>query len=151
MGGYGAMRYSLAHPDLFGAAIVLSPAVYCPDAAERLQHTRVRGLRPGQEAVRRLDLQEAELSGPLRRRFEATGLSLPMFIAVGDDEFKNPTPKDYVHDLDFESHVLFNQAARVENLTTELRVVNGGHDWDVWGPEFAEGAKFIFKYLNQRR
>src|SRR5882757_8986599 len=28
MGGYGAIRYSLAHPDLFGAAIVLSPAVY---------------------------------------------------------------------------------------------------------------------------
>ena len=33
MGGYGAIRYSLAHPDLFGAAIVLSPAVYFPDAA----------------------------------------------------------------------------------------------------------------------
>ena len=30
MGGYGALRYSLAHPDLFGAAIVLSPAVYVP-------------------------------------------------------------------------------------------------------------------------
>jgi enterochelin esterase-like enzyme len=30
MGGYGALRYSLAHPELFGAAIVLSPAVYFP-------------------------------------------------------------------------------------------------------------------------
>ena len=30
MGGYGAMRYALAHPELFGAAIVLSPAVYFP-------------------------------------------------------------------------------------------------------------------------
>ena len=30
-------------------------------------------------------------------------------------------------------------------------MVDGGHDWDVWGPEFAEGAKFIFKFLNQRR
>ena len=30
MGGYGAIRYSLAHPDLFVASIVLSPAVYIP-------------------------------------------------------------------------------------------------------------------------
>jgi enterochelin esterase-like enzyme len=30
MGGAGALRYSLAHPDLFGAAIALSPAVYFP-------------------------------------------------------------------------------------------------------------------------
>ena len=36
-----------------------------------------------------------------------------MFIAVGDDEFKNPDPKDAIHDLDFEAHVLFNQAVRV--------------------------------------
>ena len=33
-----------------------------------------------------------------------------MYIAVGDDEFKNPEPKDWKHDLDFEAHVLFNQA-----------------------------------------
>ena len=30
MGGYGAIRYSLAHPDLFVSSIVLSPAVYIP-------------------------------------------------------------------------------------------------------------------------
>jgi len=30
MGGYGAIRYSIAHPDLFAASIVLSPAVYFP-------------------------------------------------------------------------------------------------------------------------
>ena len=120
-----------------------------PDPTERLQHARVRRLRPGQEPVRRLDLQEAELSGPASARSRRQGLSLPMFIAVGDDEFKNPLPKDYVHDLDFEAHVLFNQAARVENLTAELRVVDGGHDWDVWGPQFVEGAKYIFQFLNQ--
>jgi hypothetical protein len=72
-----------------------------------------------------------------------------MFIAVGDDEFKNPDPKDASHDLDFEAHVLFNQAVRVPNLTTELRVVDGGHDWDVWGPTFAEGATYVLQYLNQ--
>ena len=65
MGGYGALRYSLAHPDLFGASIVLSPAVYVPKPAERLQHARVRRVRAGQEPLRRLDLQEAQLPGPV--------------------------------------------------------------------------------------
>jgi enterochelin esterase-like enzyme len=148
MGGYGALRYSLAHPDLFGAAIVLSPAVYVPIPPSDSSTREFGAFGLGKSLF--VDSIYKKLNYPaLFPSFEATGLSLPMFIAVGDDEFKNPEPKDYVHDLDFESHVLFNQAARVENLTTELRVVNGGHDWDVWGPEFAEGAKFIFKYLNQ--
>ena len=66
MGGYGAIRYSLAHPDLFGAAIVLSPAVYIPQWAARLQHARVRRVRQGQAPVRRAHLQAAQLSGDLR-------------------------------------------------------------------------------------
>ena len=119
-----------------------------PDPAERLEHARVRRVRARQEPLRRLGLQEAQLPG-LFTSFAATGLPLPMFIAVGDDEFKNPDPKDAIHDLDFEAHVLFNQAVRVPNLTAELRVVDGGHDWDVWGPTFVEGAKYIFQFLNQ--
>ena len=140
MGGYGALRYSIAHPDLFGAAIVLSPAVYVP-------------IPPGDSSTREfgafglgkslfVDSVYKKLNYPaVFPSFEATGLPLPMFIAVGDDEFKNTEPKDYIHDLDFEAHVLFNQAARVDNLTSELRVVDGGHDWDVWGPHLRRGRE----------
>ena len=148
MGGYGAMRWSTAHPDLFGAAIVLSPAVYYPlppaDSSTREFGAFGRGKNLfGQAIYRNLNY---ETTFPA---FEATGLELPMYIAVGDDEYKNPEPKDWVHDLDFEAHVLYNQASRVENLTAELRVVDGGHDWDVWGPQFAEGAKYVFRFLAQ--
>jgi enterochelin esterase-like enzyme len=148
MGGYGALRYSLAHPDLFGAAIVLSPAVYYP-TSPRDSSTREFGAF-GQGKNLFVDSVYRKLNYPaVFESFEATGLPLPMFIAVGDDEFKNPDPKDFQHDLDFEAHVLFNQAVRVENLTAELRVVDGGHDWDVWGPTFVEGAKYVFQFLNQ--
>jgi enterochelin esterase-like enzyme len=148
MGGYGALRYSLAHPDLFGAAIVLSPAVYVPippsDSSTREFGAFGLGKSLFVDSIyRKLNYPETFQS------FAATGLSLPMFIAVGDDEFKNPDPKDALHDLDFEAHVLFNQAVRVPNLTAELRVVDGGHDWDVWGPTFVEGAKYVFQFLNQ--
>jgi len=148
MGGYGAIRYSLAHPDLFGAAIVLSPAVYFP-TSPRDSSTREFGAF-GLGKTLFVDSVYKKLNYPaVFPSFAATGLTLPMFIAVGDDEFKNPDPKDASHDLDFEAHVLFNQAVRVPNVTTELRVVDGGHDWDVWGPEFVEGAKYIFRFLDK--
>ena len=148
MGGYGALRYSLAHPDLFGAAIVLSPAVYYPLPPSDSSTREFGAFGLGKSLF--VDSVYRKLNYPAAfPTFEATGLSLPMFIAVGDDEFKNPDPKDYQHDLDFEAHVLFNQAARVENLTTQLRVLDGGHDWDVWAPAFVEGAKYVFQFLNQ--
>ena len=139
MGGYGALRYSLAHPDLFGAAIVLSPAVYVPSPPSDSSTREFGAFGLGKSLF--VDSIYKKLNYPaLFPSFSATGLPLPMFIAVGDDEFKNPDPKDASHDLDFEAHVLFNQAVRVPNLTAELRVVDGGHDWDVWGPTFVEGA-----------
>ena len=148
MGGYGALRYSLAHPDLFGASIVLSPAVYVPIPPSDSSTREFGAFGLGKSLF--VDSVYKKLNYPaLFPSFSATGLPLPMFIAVGDDEFKNPDPKDASHDLDFEAHVLFNQAVRVPNLTAELRVVDGGHDWDVWGPTFVEGAKYIFQFLNQ--
>lgn len=131
MGGYGAMRYSLAHPDLFVASIVLSPAVYYPlppkDSSAREFGAFGRGRDSFVDSIYRKQNYPATF-GP----FAAAGLPVHMFIAVGDDEWKNPRPQDAQHDLDFEAHVLFNQAARVGNLRTELRVLDGGHDWDVW-------------------
>ena len=148
MGGAGALRYSLAHPDLFGAAIVLSPAVYVPYPPSDSSTREFGAYGLGKSLF--VDSIYRKLNYPAAfETFKASGEELPMFIAVGDDEFKNPDPKDATHDLDFEAHVLFNQAVRVPKLTAELRVVDGGHDWDVWGPTFVEGAKFIFQFLNK--
>src|SRR5690606_8041575 len=90
MGGAGAVRYSLAHPDVFGAAIVLSPAVYVPlppvDSSTRL----FGAFGVGETLFD--DAQYTQLNYPaLFESFVAAALRLPMFIAVGDDEWKNPT------------------------------------------------------------
>jgi enterochelin esterase-like enzyme len=148
MGGAGALRYSLAHPDVFGAAIALSPAVYFPlppaDSSTRDFGAFGKGKDPFVEAT------YLKLNWPAAlKSFSATGLKSHLYIAVGDDEYKNPKAIDATHDLDFEAHIVFNQATRVPNLTSEFRVVNGGHDWDVWGPTFAEGAKYIFRYIGK--
>jgi len=81
--------------------------------------------------------------------FEATGLTSHLFIAVGDDEWPNPEPENYQHDLDFEAHVLYNRSRRVRNLFSELRVVDGGHSWLVWRPTFFEGIKYAFNFLEK--
>ncbi|TCO34377.1 putative esterase [Kribbella steppae] len=147
MGGAGALRYAMAHPEVFGASIALSPAVYFPlppaDSSAREFGAFGKGKDPFSEAAYlRLNYPSAFKS------FAAKGLLSHLFIAVGDDEW-NPKPVDYTHDLDSEAHVVFNQAVRVPNLTSELRVVDGGHDWDVWGSTFAGGAKYIFQYIGK--
>jgi enterochelin esterase-like enzyme len=146
MGGYGAIRYSIAHPDLFVASIVLSPAVYNPlppaDSSTRTFGAFGQGGALFVDSIYRKLNYPAELS-----RFSAKNLPAHMFIAVGDDEYQNPSFADYVHDLDFESHVLYKWAEHTQNLSAELRVLNGGHDWNVWGPAFEEGAKYAFQYV----
>jgi enterochelin esterase-like enzyme len=146
MGGYGAIRYSLAHPDLFAASIVLSPAVYNPvppaDSSARTFGAFGNGGALFVDSIYRKLNYTTELA-----RFSAKNLPSHMFIAVGDDEYQNPGFADYIHDLDFESHVLYKWAEHTTNLSAELRVLNGGHDWNVWGPAFEEGAKYAFQYV----
>ncbi|MGZ4388947.1 MAG: alpha/beta hydrolase, partial [Gaiellaceae bacterium] len=144
MGGYGALRYAIAHPDLFAASIVLSPAVYFPMPPAD-SSTREFGAF-GNGGALFVDSIYRKLNYPDEfTRFAAKNLPSHMFIAVGDDEYQNPG--DYTHDLDFEAHVLYKQALRVPNMSAELRVLNGGHDWDVWGPAFEEGAKYAFQFV----
>ena len=147
MGGYGALRYALAHPNLFMGALVLSPAVYTP-------------LPPSDSSVREfgafgleneLFVEEIYRQKNYPALFETLAQQeqrLTLFIAVGDDEWKHPRAEDREHDLDLEAHLLFNRAARVPNVTAELRVLDGGHDWDVWLPAFEEGAPYLLRRMD---
>jgi len=144
MGGYGALRYSIAHPDLFAASIVLSPAVYVPTSPKDSSTREFGAFGKGKDLF--VDSIYKKLNYPEAfKSFAATGLTSHMFIAVGDDEYQNPD--SYEHDLDFEAMKLYKQAERVPNLSAELRVLNGGHDWNVWSPAFAEGAKYAFQFV----
>jgi enterochelin esterase-like enzyme len=147
MGGAGAVRYVLAHPDQFAGGIILSPAVYVPqppvDSSTRLFGAFGVGETLFDEA------QYTRLNYPaLFEPFTATELSVSLFIAVGDDEWKNPTEEDRLHDLDMEAHLLYNLARRVPRLLAEFRVYDGGHDWDVWRPGFEEGLRYLNRFLS---
>ncbi len=146
MGGYGALRYALAHPDLFGAAIVLSPAVYFPlpppDSSTREFGAFGKGSKIFDDATYTALNYPATIPA-----FVATGLPLVMFIAVGDDEHALADPTQAGHDLDYEAHTLYNKIRRVPGITSQLRVVDGPHAWATWRPTFTEGAEYVFAQL----
>ncbi len=146
MGGYGALRYSLAHPELFGAAIVLSPAVYFPLPPPD-SSTREFGAFGNGTLVFDPEIYTAKNYPALIPAFVASGLPLVMFIAVGDDERPIADPALAAHDLDYEAHTLYNKIRRVPKITSQLRVIDGPHDWATWRPTFAEGAEYVFRQL----
>lgn len=145
MGGAGALQMSLGHQELFSAGLLLSTAAYNPqpplDSSARDYGAYGVGDALYDEA------RYLELSYPTGLKQFDPALPLHLFIAVGDDEWANPDPANAVHDLDFASAQLYNQARRVPGITAELRVLNGGHDWDVWEPAFVEGIIDLNGYL----
>lgn len=141
MGGAGALRHLLAHPDLFSGGLVLSPAVYdpLPPADSSTREFGAFGIGPDRfvdDVYRRLGYQS------LLASFDPA-LPVRLFLAVGDDEWPNPLPEDRRHDLDLETALVHNAAKRVEGVASQLRVLDGGHDWDVWVPAFVEGLPYV--------
>ncbi|GAA2726730.1 alpha/beta hydrolase [Cellulomonas aerilata] len=146
MGGAGALRFALAHQDRFSAALVLSAAVYVPQPPSD-SSTRDHGAY-GDGPRRFVPQRFTELSHPAAMAAFDPALPVHLFIAVGDDEDADRDPRDAEHALDRESARLHDAARRVEGITAELRVLPGGHDWDVWQPAFREGVVDIAAHLH---
>ena len=136
MGGAGALRLALAHQEDFSAGIVLSPAAYVPQPPADSSVRDYGGYGVGDSLF---DAERyTELSYPTALEALDPALPVHLFIAVGDDEWPNPDPAEAQHDIDFESAQLYNTARRVPGVSAELRILDGGHDWDVWQPAFRE-------------
>ncbi len=138
MGGYGALRLALAYPGLFGAAIVLSPAVYVP-LPPRHSSAREFGAFGNGPALFDDAVYRERNYPALLPPFATRILALSIFIAVGDDEYVHPEPGEHLHDLDYEAHTLYNRLRREPLINAQLRVLNGGHGWGVWRPGFVAG------------
>jgi len=148
MGGYGALRFALAHPEIFGAAIVLSPAVYVPLPPPDSSAREFGAFGRGRE--RFLDETYVAKNYPaILPHFAVKALPLDIFIGVGDDEYANADPLLARHDLDYEAHSLYNRLRRVPGIRAELRVIDGGHDWRAWRPLFVEGLVLVLNRLTR--
>ncbi|MDO5737013.1 MAG: alpha/beta hydrolase-fold protein [Propionibacteriaceae bacterium] len=143
MGGYGALRYALAHQDTYAAGIILSPAVYIPTPPEDSSAREFGAFGTGTDLFDEA-IYEAK-NYPALLPLLDQGTPTHLFIAVGDDEWMNPDPADADHDLDFEAARLYNTVRRSPAITAELRVMDGGHDWDVWSAGFREGVVDVMR------
>lgn len=145
MGGAGALRYVLAHQDLFAAALVLSPAVYTPTPPADSSVREFGAFGRGEERF----AEDVYLARNYPALLSTVDVASPVhvYVAVGDDEWPNPNPEDFHHDLDFEAGVVHNHLKRTAGVSTEFRVLGGGHDWDVWGPAFEAGLPHLLEAL----
>lgn len=131
MGGGAALRWLVVRPDLFGAAVLLSPGVFAD-------------LPVAGSAYRRRDVVDVEASIFDTDRYEQL-LHYPTLLAtvedgrppsrvvvlVGDDEPVREGPAGR-NDLDLEAARLHATLKTHPAYEPSLRVVDGGHDWPVW-------------------
>jgi len=146
MGGYGALRFALARPQAFGAALVLSPAVYTPLPPAGSSAREFGAFGRGQSLF--VDaLYEASNYPALLPALREARTPLRVFIAAGDREYKHPDPAEARHDIDVEAHQLFSRLSREPQARAALRILDGGHDWSVWQPACREGLRWCAREL----
>jgi len=133
MGGYGALRFALKYPEMFAAAALLSPAIYDPEPPQD-SGARKAGVFGSPD----FDPQVwKSLNYPgLWDAFLAKKVAVPMYIDSGDDD----------------SFFIEAEATRLYSLLrkngqpAELRIVDGGHDWQVWESTIGDALRYIFRF-----
>jgi enterochelin esterase-like enzyme len=160
MGGYGALRYSLAYPQLFGGSTLLSPAIQ-HDEAPATSGAVDRGSfgDPFDPTIWDKLNYPATLKTYGNQSYE-----VPTFIITGDDDWNHISEKEdlptdaYKYNMEVQAVKLYQHLHRsnvfnrsfdkwedVPGSPAELRILNGGHDMSVWATGFEQGLTYMFE------
>jgi len=119
MGGFGAVKLALSHPDLFAFAGGISPAIDVPSrpfSIKRIQQWRHhRSIFGSWGTVTRRNGDPFVLA-----RFADPARTPYMFLTCGDQEGLLPANRNFAELLD-QRHFRY-----------EFHVVSGGHNWNQW-------------------
>jgi S-formylglutathione hydrolase FrmB len=128
MGGYGALRYTFEHPELFCGALLLSPAIYSnePPLASAARRVGVFGEHRFDPRIWRALNYPALWNGYFSRPTR-----VPFFIASGDDDLV----------IEAESSLLYIRLREAGNAAA-LRVIGGAHVWPVWRALLPEALRY---------
>lgn len=128
MGGFGALRYAMTQPELFCGALLLSPAIYAtePPRASAARRVGVFGERQFDPNVWHALNYPAQWEHYMSRPYR-----LPMFIAAGDDDLS----------IQAEASSLYTHL-RLAGNPAALRIIDGGHTWDVWSALLPAALKY---------
>lgn len=141
MGGYGALRLAVHHPDRFRAAAALSPAIF----------------EDVESAAAFPDFQIAFFAGAFGEpldpaAFNARNVYAPLTVVppLAPSAFYLMTGDDDGFGL-WRGTLRFFRAARAAGHAAELRVRDGGHDWRLWRDELAPVLRWIGAVLRADR
>ena len=135
MGGFGALRYAMTQPELFCGALLLSPAIYPnePPLASAARRVGVFGDRQFDPHVWHA------LNYPAQwERYMSQPYRLPMFIAAGDDDLA----------IQADAASLYTHL-RLAGNPAALRIIDGGHTWDVWSALLPAALKYTLGCVKQ--
>ena len=129
MGGYGSLRFALIYPELFCAAGLLSPAIYVPEPPKTSSATKVGVFGDPYDSEVWKSLNYPEYIEEFLRK----NINLPIYIVSGDDDYFN---------IELAS-VLIYEELREAGHPAELRIYNGGHNWEFAKERIGEILKYI--------
>jgi enterochelin esterase-like enzyme len=138
MGGYGALIYTLRHPEMFAACAAFSAAVYTDE--ETMEKTDERWARidsllygPNLKGKERLT-EHYKSYNPLHivRSADPEKIkSVRLYLDCGDDDFL------------YKGNATFHMLLRDLKISHEYRARDGGHTWSYWRSGLLDGLKFI--------
>ena len=126
-GGYGTLRFALNQPELFESVILLSPAAYEPLPPEVSSSRKVEAF--AKDSIWQSYSYTHRIDSFLQKEEKPK-----FYLSVGDDDNYNIVP--VVTSL--------QQLFLENNISNELRVMDGGHDWTFWKRSFAKFLSDIY-------
>lgn len=138
-GGYGVVRFLMRYPDRFAAAAAFSPAVYAetPPAASM---SRSYPAFHDTEGKFSQQVWEGRNYPGLIDGYFAQNIRVPLFLASGDNDRLG---------VAFELALLFKRMTSRQPVLTELRIVDGGHNWAVWAAVIDEAMRYVFRFASR--
>lgn len=137
MGGYGALRYALNYPEAFGAATILSPALFeiTPPPGSSARSSGAFGLPFDEQLWTRLNYPAS------LRTYSASEYTVPTFIAAGIDDWNEPAGWHF--NVEYQAVILYEYLHRGMASPAQLHLRPGGHDWQFWSSILAEGLEYM--------
>jgi enterochelin esterase-like enzyme len=137
MGGYGSLRFVLLYPNYFKGAGLLSPAIYDPVPPINSSARSTPVFFNGDKFDGKL-WEKYNYTNYLDEYLHSNNL-VPMYIVSGDDD---------VYNVEYYATLLYEKL-KANKKPSELRIVNGGHTWDVWKDNIDEVLIYLFNNKNQ--
>jgi putative tributyrin esterase len=132
MGGYGAVKLALTHPDLFVFAAGLSPAIDVP--SRRFSIKRIQQWRHYRSIFGKWGTESRHMADPFVLVRSADPSKTPyLYLTCGEQEGLLPANRDFVALL---AH---------RHFRFEFHEVPGGHDWNQWD----ERLPSVFQRLSE--